>query len=102
MLLSGGGHHQPARHQALYKNLDHVRCGAGVILEMQANAVTAMASAVTYRFTQRESRLVVQVFAEGLLSAFGHNPKMTVSEFSGEISLNADDLESSVLHALIN
>jgi len=70
--------------------------------EMQTNAARAMASVVTYRFTQRESRLVVQAFAEGLLSAFGHNPKLTVSDFSGEIRLNAEDLESSVLHALIN
>jgi len=69
---------------------------------MSANAVRAVASTVTYRFSQRESRLFVQAFAEGLLSAFGHNPKLAVSEFSGELRLNPEDLESSVIHVLIN
>src|SRR3982751_1981338 len=69
---------------------------------MQANAVRAVARTVTYHFTQRESRLVVQAFAEGLLSAFGHNPKLQVNEFSGEVRLDREALEGSVVHVLIN
>ena len=73
---------------------------------MQADAaevaVTAAENdAVIYRVKPRESRFIVQAFAEGLLSAFGHNPKLAAREFAGQVTLNReqqrDQLDTSSL-----
>jgi polyisoprenoid-binding protein YceI len=69
---------------------------------MQADAaevaVTAAENdAVIYRVKPRESRFIVQAFAEGLLSAFGHNPKLAAREFAGEVKLNRSQLDTSTL-----
>jgi len=37
-----------------------------------------------YRVDASRSRLAVQAFAKGLLSAFGHNPRLAVHSFEGE------------------
>ena len=61
-------------------------------------AVTAAENdAVIYRVKPRESRFIVQAFAEGLLSAFGHNPKLAAREFAGEVKLNRSQLDTSTL-----
>lgn len=56
-----------------------------------------VAETATYRVNPRESRFVVQAFAEGLLSAFGHNPKFTAREFTGEVHFDRDHLEAAAL-----
>jgi polyisoprenoid-binding protein YceI len=37
-----------------------------------------------YRVDASRSRLIAQAFAKGLLSGFGHNPRLAVSNFAGE------------------
>lgn len=37
-----------------------------------------------YRVDASRSRFIAQAFAEGLLSAFGHNPRLAVRRFEGE------------------
>src|SRR5215475_9915076 len=37
-----------------------------------------------YRVDASRSRLIAQAFAKGLLSAFGHNPRLAVRNFAGE------------------
>lgn len=51
----------------------------------------------TYRVDPRSSRFTVQAFAEGLLSAFGHNPRLNAGDFSGEVKLPGDDLDAASL-----
>jgi polyisoprenoid-binding protein YceI len=36
----------------------------------------------------RQSNFVVQVFATGLLSAFGHNPRIAIRDFEGEVEFS--------------
>ncbi|MDQ2856755.1 MAG: YceI family protein [Acidobacteriota bacterium] len=60
-------------------------------------AIREEAASITYRVNPRESRFTVQAFAEGLLSAFGHNPKLKANDFAGEMQFHPDHLEASVL-----
>jgi polyisoprenoid-binding protein YceI len=55
-----------------------------------------------YRINPKQGRFVVQAFAEGLLSAFGHSPEFAVSDFSGEIQLDHDSPEQSSLSLKVN
>src|SRR3979409_1546755 len=59
--------------------------------------VTSTAAADTYRLDPRASRVTVQAFAEGLFSAFGHNPRMNAGDFSGEVQLAPDAFETASL-----
>lgn len=42
-------------------------------------------TAVIYRFVPGQSKFTVQAFAEGLFSAFGHDPVVDIRDFSGEV-----------------
>ncbi len=46
-----------------------------------------------YRLVAGESRFTVQAFAEGLFSAFGHNPVIAIRDFEGEAECVPDTLE---------
>jgi polyisoprenoid-binding protein YceI len=63
------------------------------------NAVTEMDSttetAVHYVADTRASQFTVQVFAGGLLSAFGHNPTIAIRGFAGEARVNPADVARS-------
>ena len=39
-----------------------------------------------YRLVSEKSKFTVQAFAEGLFSAFGHDPVIQIREFTGEVS----------------
>jgi polyisoprenoid-binding protein YceI len=52
---------------------------------------------VLYRIDPRQGRFVVQAFAEGLFSAFGHNPTIQISDFSGEVRLKPNFIETASL-----
>lgn len=52
----------------------------------------AKEATVKYRLDAAQSKLTVQAFAEGLLSAFGHSPVFLVQEFSGEAQINPETL----------
>src|SRR5262245_36886539 len=41
-----------------------------------------------YRVDARRSRFVAQAFAKGLLSAFGHNPRLAIRNFEGEVEFD--------------
>ncbi len=43
-----------------------------------------------YRLVAEKSRFTVQAFAEGLLSAFGHDPVITIRDFTGEVRFTPD------------
>jgi polyisoprenoid-binding protein YceI len=51
-----------------------------------AIATPAQEETVTYRLLPRQSSFTVQVLAEGLFSAFGHDPVILIRDFSGELS----------------
>jgi len=60
-------------------------------------AVTEDGTSVIYRVNPRKSRFTVQAFAEGLFSAFGHNPKLNARDIAGEVQFHPDNLEASSL-----
>lgn len=43
-----------------------------------------------YRLVAKQSRFTVQAFAEGLLSAFGHDPVIVIRDFTGEVEFTPD------------
>ncbi len=57
----------------------------------------AATDAVTYTVSPRGSRFTVQAFAEGLFSAFGHNPKLNATEFAGQVQFQPEHLETALL-----
>ena len=57
---------------------------------------------VTYRLDAAASTFKVQAFAEGLLSAFGHDPVIGVKEFEGEASFVPGTFENASLKLTIN
>jgi len=44
---------------------------------------------VRYRVDASRSRFIAQAFAKGLLSAFGHNPRLAVRGFEGEVKFDS-------------
>jgi polyisoprenoid-binding protein YceI len=51
---------------------------------------TAKATLLRYVVDARASRFTVQAFATGILSAMGHNPRIGIRAFSGEVNFSAD------------
>ena len=51
---------------------------------------TAKATLLHYRVDTKASRFTVQAFATGILSAMGHNPRIGIRNFSGEVDFSAD------------
>ncbi|MDT4953881.1 MAG: hypothetical protein QOJ02_2019 [Acidobacteriota bacterium] len=47
-------------------------------------------SPVRYHLVAEQSRFTVQAFAEGLLSAFGHDPVIVIRDFTGEVEFTPD------------
>ncbi|MDT5060958.1 MAG: hypothetical protein QOH63_1417 [Acidobacteriota bacterium] len=45
---------------------------------------------VRYHLVAEQSRFTVQAFAEGLLSAFGHDPVIVIRDFTGEVEFTPD------------
>jgi polyisoprenoid-binding protein YceI len=56
---------------------------------------TANATLLHYVIDARASRFTVQAFASGILSAMGHNPRVGIRTFSGEVDFNADAAQAS-------
>src|ERR1700757_4480385 len=56
---------------------------------------TVKATLLHYIVDSRASRFTVQAFASGILSAMGHNPKIGIRNFSGEVDFNADAMQAS-------
>jgi polyisoprenoid-binding protein YceI len=49
----------------------------------------------------KASRFTVQAFASGILSAMGHNPKIGIRTFSGEVDFNAEAIEGGALRLTV-
>jgi polyisoprenoid-binding protein YceI len=58
---------------------------------------TITETTVQYVADARASQFTVQVFSGGLLSAFGHSPKIAIRDFSGTAEVSPDDIEHSSL-----
>jgi len=57
--------------------------------------VTPEGTTVRYTIETKGSSFTVKAFAAGVLSAFAHNPTISIPDFEGEICLNPDALENS-------
>src|SRR6185295_4642207 len=64
-------------------------------------APAAEVDADVFQVKSKESRFTVHAFAEGLLSAFGHNPKLNAREIGGEVQFNREHLEQSALQFFV-
>jgi polyisoprenoid-binding protein YceI len=62
---------------------------------------TTTETRVQYVADARASQFTVQIFPGGLLSAFGHSPKIAIRDFSGSAEVNPDDIEHSSLRLTI-
>jgi polyisoprenoid-binding protein YceI len=49
----------------------------------------------------RASRFTVQAFASGILSAMGHNPKIGIRTFSGEVDFNPETIEGGAFRLTV-
>ena len=56
---------------------------------------------VRYLVDGKGSRFTARAFATGLLSAFGHDPTISIPDFEGEALVNPTPLEESSLHLVI-
>lgn len=56
---------------------------------------------VHYVTDTRASQFTVQVFSGGLLSAFGHNPTIAISNFVGKVQVNPDEVERSSIRVTV-
>ena len=55
---------------------------------------TAKAALLHYVVDARASRFTVQAFATGILSAMGHNPRIGIRNFSGEVDFDAESAQA--------
>ncbi len=58
-------------------------------------------SVVRYRMDATRSRFVVQAFADGLFSMFGHNPTIAICGFGGDARFDLSTLEKASLLMLV-
>lgn len=62
---------------------------------MAESTQTVKPGLLHYVIDTRASRFTVQAFATGLLSAMGHNPKIGIRTFRGDVNFNPDSAEGS-------
>lgn len=62
---------------------------------------TAKTDVVRYRLVADQSTFTVQAFAEGLFSAFGHDPVLAIKDFAGEAQFVPGSFESASLKITI-
>src|SRR4029077_13783057 len=67
------------------------------------SAGTAAGSGVvTYRLVPEQSKFTVQAFAEGLFSAFGHDPVIHIHSFTGEVHFVSGTFENASLKITVD
>jgi len=59
---------------------------------------TAKATLAHYIVDAKASRLTVQAFATGILSAVGHNPTLGIGNFNGDVHFSSEVLQGSGFH----
>ncbi len=57
---------------------------------------------VTYRLVPGQSKFTVQAFAEGLLSAFGHDPVINIQDFDGQVEFVPGTFADASLRIAVN
>ena len=62
----------------------------------------ASTGVVTYRLVPEESRFTVQAFAEGLFSAFGHDPVIQIRDFIGEVHFVPGSFDNASLKITVD
>jgi polyisoprenoid-binding protein YceI len=55
-----------------------------------------------FRLVPDKSKFTVQAFAEGLFSAFGHDPVILIREFHGEVQFNPETFENASLKITVD
>ncbi len=75
-------------------------------VDVQPNAGSPDASHIAamndrYVINNTVSRFTVQAFASGLLSAFGHDPKIAIRDLKGEIHFDPAHIEKSTMHLVV-
>jgi polyisoprenoid-binding protein YceI len=56
---------------------------------------------VKFALDANASRFTVQAFATGMLSTFGHNPKIAIRGYDGEIQFTPDTYENAVVRVTV-
>lgn len=56
---------------------------------------------VKFALDTNASRFTVQAFATGMLSSFGHNPKIAMRDYDGEIQFAPDTYENAVVRVTV-
>ena len=56
---------------------------------------------VKFALDTNASRFTVQAFAAGMLSTFGHNPKIAIRDYDGEIQFAPDSYENAVVRVTV-
>jgi polyisoprenoid-binding protein YceI len=56
---------------------------------------------VRFALDTNASRFTVQAFATGMLSTFGHNPKIAIRDYDGEIQFAPDTYENAVVRLTV-
>jgi polyisoprenoid-binding protein YceI len=69
-------------------------------LAMQTGTQMALAS-LRYLIDKNASRFTVQAFATGILSGFGHNPKIGMREYEGEIQFAAETYDPAMVRVTV-
>ena len=68
----------------------------------EATAAPPRTETATYRLVAAESKFTVQAFAEGLFSAFGHDPVVHIRDFRGEVSFVPGSFENASLRITVD
>ncbi len=56
----------------------------------------------SYRLVPEKSKFTVQAFAEGLFSAFGHDPVIVIREFNGEVEFKPGTYENATFNVTVD
>src|ERR1700727_757769 len=68
---------------------------------MRLSTIVMPQTTLLYVIDNRRSTFTVRAFATGLLSSFGHNPTIAISDFEGDIRLNPQAIEQSSMRLVI-
>jgi polyisoprenoid-binding protein YceI len=68
----------------------------------EAATATPQTGTVTYRLVPEQSKFTVQAFAEGLFSAFGHDPVIHIRGFTGEVRFVPESFANASLEIRVD
>ena len=68
----------------------------------KTTATPTQAEVAHYRLSPEQSKFTVQAFAEGLFSAFGHDPVILIREFTGEVQFVPGTFQNASLKMTVD